>query len=308
MGNLFARVVIVSISLLLMTSAVIAQEDWTTESLEWEGITRQYRVFAPTTIPDGAQLPLIIAIHGGTGTARAMAIYTNFHILGATEGFIVVYPQSVDENWNDGRIPQSPSVRAQFVHDDVGFINALIDRLLADYPIDPTRIYATGISNGGHMALRLACEMSDRIAAIAAVTANLSADLDCQPTTPLGVLVINGDADPLVPYDGGIVARNRGTDLSTAETMRFWQEANGCDPDPVQTRHDAVPDDETALRIDTYPNCARDVRTTLVTVEGGGHTWPGAWYQYLPVLIVGRTSQEMNATEAIWAFFQPHSR
>lgn len=308
MGKLLAWVVIVSIGLLLMSSAVIAQEDWTTESLEWEGITRHYRVFAPDTIPDGTHLPLIIALHGGGGTARGMAIYTIFHTLDAGEDFIVVYPQSAADNWNDGRIPQSPIVRAQFVYDDVGFFDALIDRLITDYPVDPTRIYATGISNGGHMALRLACELSDRIAAIAAVTANLSADLDCQPEYPVGVLVINGDEDPLVPYDGGIVARNRGTDLSTAETMRFWQEANGCDPDPVQARQDDVTDDETALRIDTYPNCSDGVETTLVTVEGGGHTWPGAWYQYLPELIVGRTSQEMNATEAIWAFFQQHSR
>jgi polyhydroxybutyrate depolymerase len=283
-------------------------------SLMWGGIQRTYLVHTPGKDPGNRPLPLVLVLHGGGGTAEGMVKLTRgrFNELADRDSFIVVYPDGVEKHWNDGRSIQNWRAHKDKI-DDVGFLSLLISDISVKWKVDPSRIYATGISNGGLMTYRLACELTDKIAGIASVSASLSVDLYpvCSPKRPVSVMVINGTDDPLVPYDGGTVGfglRTLGKVVSTDETVRFWVKRNGCREKPEVVR---VPDrdseDRTTLRKEIYGGCAAKTSVALYVVEGGGHSWPGGW-QYLPQLIVGRTSREFNAADEIWGFFKSHPR
>ena len=176
-----------------------AQGPQDAHTLVYQGLTRQYFLYVPDRVPLPA--PLVFVLHGGGGTAAQLREHAGFDALADAHGFIVVYPDGMDHAWNDGAPFRESDV------DDVGFIAALIDAVSAEQPIDPARVYASGISNGGFMSLHLACVLPERFAAVAAVTAGLRPfdEVPCPTTLPVGVLVMNGTADPLVPYDGGTV-------------------------------------------------------------------------------------------------------
>ncbi len=166
------------------------------------GLQRTYRVYVPDSLDESRAAPLIIALHGGGGSGRGMIDLTQggFNTLADESGFVVVYPDAAEKNWNDGRgIERYRSQRENI--DDVGFISALIDKLADQLNIDLNRVYVIGMSNGAIMSFRLACELSDKIAAIAPVCGsmpeNFSAVYTAQRTMP--VMMINGIDDPLVP-------------------------------------------------------------------------------------------------------------
>jgi polyhydroxybutyrate depolymerase len=194
--------------------------------------------------------------------------------------------------------------------DDVGFLSALIDKLSRDYRIDPKRVYSTGISNGGFMSQRLACDLADKIAAIAVVAATMGRDLAgrCKPSRPVSVLLIQGTEDPLVPYEGGRVqVPGGGAIISAPEAVKKWVGLDGCNGQP---KRDSLPDsanDETRTRRESYGGCREGTAVVFLAVEGGGHTWPGG-PQYLPVRRIGRASRDFNASELIWEFFAAHGR
>jgi polyhydroxybutyrate depolymerase len=268
-------------------------------------------VYVPPTHDGSEATSLVLVLHGGGGTAAGMIKLTQgLDTIADREGFIIAYPAGVDKHWNDGR-----EITGDADTDDVGFLSALIDHISADYAIDSKRVYATGISNGGFMSFRLACELSDKIAAIAPVTAALSEDLyaTCSPSEPVSVLVVNGTHDPLVPWDGGTVGfglrePGRGQALSTADTIAYWVARNRCaaGPDVLQLP-DADPKDGTRVRWEVHGQCDGSSEVVLCEIEGGGHTWPRGW-QYLPEGVIGATSQDVEANEVIWQFFQEHPK
>lgn len=280
-----------------------------TRTIDAGGLRRTFVLHLPPSVPSGASVPLVFVLHGGGGTGAGIERQTGFSRLADREGFIAVYPNAVDRNWNDGR--GDPHIRSQAEGiDDVGFISAVISLLSNEYRVDPKRIFATGISNGGFMSQLLAARLSERIAAIAAVAAGMGPAVAAalKPSTPVSVLVINGTNDPLVPYGGGPVARNRGETISTDEIIRKWVAANHCAGDPVAAQlPDTDPSDGTRVTKTAYSACAQQSVVVLYTIEGGGHTWPGG-SQYLPRGIVGRVSRDINANEVIWAFFAAHPR
>jgi polyhydroxybutyrate depolymerase len=293
------RFALLGIVLLYLTAArpLYAQS----EGIEIDGVPRHYRLHVPQGLD--APAPLLIVLHGGGGSMRQMERFTGFTPIAEREGFIVVYPQGLEYRWNDGR-----DFEGSTESEDVAFIDGLIEHLLASQPIDPDRIYATGISNGGFMSFRLACQLSERIAGIAAVTASLSEDIapDCAPQRPLKFLLINGTADPLLPYEGGTVTlppdnAPRGEVRSAVDSVAFWAAHNHCAPEPLFA---ALPDsnqhDDSQVEIRTYAAC--EAATVLYTVVNGGHTWPGG-EQYLPVAVIGGTNRDFDASETIWAFF-----
>jgi len=272
-------------------------------------LERTYYLHIPASYDGTEPTPLVMALHGGGGSAEKMnKLADRFNDLADQQTFIVAYPQGVDKHWNDGR-----EISGETDADDVGFLSALIDHLAAEYNIDTQRVYATGISNGGLMSFRLACDLSDKITAIAPVAINLSEALvaQCSPTEPISVLVINGTDDPLVPWEGGEIEvgrQKRGKVLSTANTIEFWVAQNHCTPSPVITQEpDNDPDDSTQVRREIYKRCDNGTEIVLYAIEGGGHTWPGGW-QYLPEWVVGKTSRDINANQIIWCFFQTHVR
>jgi polyhydroxybutyrate depolymerase len=267
--------------------------------------TRSYREHLPASgTPPTA---LVLAFHGGGGTAAGFQDYATLDVVADAEGFLVVYPESMHGNWNDGRLDTGIDGLEEV--DDVAFVANLIDRLTREHAIVPGRVFATGISNGGMLCHRLACELSDRIAAIATVAAPMAEDLApvCQPGRPVSVLTLPGNRDPIMPFDGGPVLSeraDRGRVISAADTTAFWRRQDGCADPPATERIDERRFDRTAIHTDTYAPCDAATAVVQMTVDGGGHTWPGA--RIAPLL--GRTSKEIDASEVIWAFFAAHGR
>jgi polyhydroxybutyrate depolymerase len=277
--------------------------------LRHDGRDRSYLVHLPSGPPTGR--PLVIALHGGGSTGTDMRALTHLTTVASRHGFLVVFPDGVGRSWNDGNVPPTLQAESRGV-DDVSFLLALIDRMIADYRIDPARVYATGISNGGSMALRLGCEHPDRIAAVAPVASALfSGQADgCRPAQAMPMMLIHGTADPSSPYDGGTIRTPDGTEIGTsmssAATVRHFAAVNGCADERVHLLPNSS-DDGTVTAVHTWTDCPDAAAAVLYEVRGGGHTWPGG-EQYLPAAAIGATSHDFNASEVIWSFFAEHRR
>jgi len=306
-------------ALLLLGSAALAgdgvaaqQAESATRSITWAGLERTYRIHVPTVRERDKPVPLVIVLHGGGGTGKRMEKLAlgGLTKLSEQEGFVVVYPDGIEKHWNDGRAKVKYRAHRDKI-DDVGFIAALIDQLAKGYEIDRQRVYITGISNGGMMSNRLACELTDKIAAMAPVAANMPADLvsHCAPSRPVSVLMISGTDDSMMPWAGGeahFLRLKFGKVLSAKDTIRFWAAHNRCSATPTVTwEPDADREDGTRVRKETYHGCKDGVEVVLYAIEGGGHTWPGG-FQYLPKIVVGKTSRDVDANRVIWRFFGKH--
>jgi polyhydroxybutyrate depolymerase len=286
-------------------------------SIMHDNLKRTFSVYAPASFDKNVQMPVLFALHGRGTNGKGMKVVTKkgFNRLADKDGFLVVYPDGIERSWNDGRTDAEANDRAHRENiDDVGFISALIDYVIAEYNTDPKRIYITGISNGAMMAYRLACELSQRIEAIAPVDGNIPFMISdkCSPSEPVSVLAINNVLDPLVPFEGGEIHNHTnkiklGKVLSVKESIEFWVVRNGCLKTPIVTEMpDSEPDDGTRVVREEYTNGLNGTEVILYTIEGGGHTWPGG-FQYLPERRIGKTSRDINANEIIWQFFKKHS-
>ncbi|KNZ31745.1 MAG: hypothetical protein AD742_17130 [Methylibium sp. NZG] len=277
-----------------------------TKTVSVAGVTRTYLLHVPAGYRADAAAPVVLLLHGGGGSAAGVGAATGgFSALADKYNFIAVYPDSVAGNWDDGR--ETITARTN----DVAFVAALLDALAVEYHVDAKRVFATGISNGGMMSHRLACDLSSRIAAIASVAANLPASLasTCSPGRPMPVAMFAGTADPIIPYAGGTLTVGQGgTVLSVADSALFWARKNQVSLTP---RTAALPNadttDDTTTDLIEYGGAASAGEVALYRVNGGGHTWPGG-AQSLPVLLVGKVARDFSANEAIWAFFSRHAR
>jgi polyhydroxybutyrate depolymerase len=271
---------------------------------------RSYRLHVPPSYTGSDAVPLVFDIHGATSNATAQEAYSGFSTKADVEGFIVVYPEGVAT----AAIPYTHFNAWMFGSpepNDLGFIYTLLDSLELQLCIDPTRVFSTGISNGAMMSVRLACSLSSRIAAIAPVAGayyppdfvNLPAEA-CMDPTAVPVIAFHGTADTLVPFNGGLGGISGTThfrlpiDNNTAEedVMADWAAHDGCTSGRQESQVD------TEIRLVRYGSCDRGANVELYAVDGGGHTWPGA----LDVLHLGYTTQQISATDLIWAFFSSH--
>ncbi|WP_433208757.1 extracellular catalytic domain type 1 short-chain-length polyhydroxyalkanoate depolymerase [Nocardia sp. CA-107356] len=271
--------------------------------LQFGGLLRTYVVHAP--LGGGRPSGLVVALHGGGGTGRSEAELTHYSDVADAHGFVVVYPDGVDKNWADGRGASEPDRRGI---DDVGFITALADKLVHDYGIDPGRVFATGMSNGGFMANRLGCDRADVFAAIAPVAGTLGVDVACHPTRPVAVMATHGTADPIVPFNGGtMIGRGGRSDIVSATDLASrWRELDACPGAPGET---VLPggDEGTEVHQFTAAECASGTAVEFMQVDNGGHTWPGG-SQYLPKAVIGATTHAFDAADAGWQFFDAHAR
>jgi polyhydroxybutyrate depolymerase len=279
------------------------------------GLERTYRIHIPSSLPENATPALVFALHGGGGTGDGMErtlTLGGFNTLADQYNFIVVYPDGIEKNWNDGRKNLTDQAHQQNI-DDVGFFTDLIDNLTNEFNIDPHRIFVTGISNGAMMSYRIGFEIPEKIAAIAPVAGAIPTDLlDYNISdAPISVCIISGTLDPLVPWDGGIVGtpRNpRGTVISVPESALFWVTHNNCSRLPNSTvLPDIDPTDHTWVQQDIYSEGTDNTEVALYTIFNGGHTWPDG-YQYLPEVLIGRTCHDINANTVIWEFFSSHPK
>jgi polyhydroxybutyrate depolymerase len=280
-----------------------------TVNLTVDGNPRSFIVYLPTGYNNAGKMPLIFAIHGGSGTPEGMINIANFKTIADRDKVVLVYPAGIQKNWNDGR-PTTPN---QLGINDVSFFNQLCDYTINNYSVDGTKIYATGISNGGFMSSRLGCELSNRIAAIAVDAATIEATTiapNCNPGRPVPAIYIHGTSDPLVPFTGGQMTAGGtagGTVLSHFQAIDKWVTINGCNSTPTITDLPDISNDGTTIKQRVYAGGINSSEVVSYVVLNGGHTWPQG-FQYLNEAIIGKTSQDMNACEVIWTFFKRFSR
>ncbi|NPV91943.1 MAG: hypothetical protein HPY50_14350 [Firmicutes bacterium] len=280
------------------------------ESMVSGATKRTYQVHLPDSAPEKGA-PLLIVLHGvgATGDSTRMLTRNGLNRLADQEGLVVVYPDGIARQWNDGQIKSF--FGSQGRPDDVRFISDLIDKMADTRGIDRGRVYVAGISNGGAMAERLALDLPDRVTAIAVVAMTLPKGMEQHPSTPpIPVLLINGTEDPVVPWGGGEITflGKRGQVLSAEETARFWVRRCGCAERPVVTTEpDRDPKDGTRVEREYYGGGKNGTEVLRYTVTGGGHTWPGGM-QYLPESVIGRTSRDIDANQVIWSFFKGKTR
>jgi len=260
-----------------------------------DGIQRDYILYIPAIYDGNTDVPLVLNFHGFGSNANEQMHYGDFRDIADTEGFLLVHPEGTlsngDQFWNVG-FPGSTSTSTI---DDVGFTEALIDKLSTLYAIDLDRVYATGMSNGGFVSFLLACQLSEKIAAVASVTGSMTQDTfnDCNAQHPTPVLQIHGTSDSVVPYDGDITWT-----LSIVDVFSFWMNYNNCDTNPIITTFpDIYTLDGSTVDHFVYSGGDNGVTTEHLKVIGGGHTWPGSAFNF------PGTNYDINASMKIWQFF-----
>ncbi len=270
-----------------------------TQSLQSGGLTRTFHLYRPDGLTGAA--PLVVMLHGGYGDGAQAERAYHWDAEADTGHFLVAYPDGVDRAWNAGSCCGRPQ-RANI--DDVGFLTAMVSSVEQQLPIDTTRVYVTGMSNGAMMALRLGCQ-TNLFAAIAPVAGTLLTD--CSQAQPTSVLQIHGTADDRVPYNGGPGKALSATgapnvDGPSVESVNAtWRAINGC-PAPTSTTNGDV-----TTQIADCP----DGRTVeLITIAGAGHQWPGGVPSPLAQDLgdLPPPSTALNATDTIWGFFSQHHR
>jgi polyhydroxybutyrate depolymerase len=255
------------------------------------GLERSYLLHVPSGYDSSQPVPLVVSLHGLASNAIQQAVYSRWNDVAERANIITVYPQGTGRppRWNSGgsRLGGDNGV------DDVQFMRGLLANLAKRLCIDPARIYVNGISNGGGMSYRIACEMADQVAAIGTVAgAFYEFPGGCHPSRPVPVIAFHGTADPLVNFDG-----NPRLGLPKITTWAAdWAARNGC------TTSEAIPAKGEVSGI-RYTGCKGHADVVLYRIEGGGHTWPGS---PIPVLILGKTTRDINATETMWTFFEQH--
>ena len=278
--------------LLCLLPSIIFSQDLILDTLQHDGIARDFLLHVPTHYDGTKSMPVVLNFHGFGSNSTQQMFYGDFRTIAEQEGFILVHPQGTafgeNPHWNVGGFTTGSTV------DDVGFTEKILDHLIDNYNIDETRIYSTGMSNGGYMSYLLACQLGNRIAAIASVTGSMTPETfdDCNPAHPTPVMQIHGTDDLVVPFDGANFS------LSIEEVIDYWTNYNNCSagPQDIQIEDVNTTDGSTALH-SIYESCDNNITTELITIDGGGHTWPGTFFGG------PGTNQDFSASQIIWEFF-----
>lgn len=284
------------------------------------GAIRQSRsviVYAPPNYDPSRPAPLVVMLHGRPSNAAAMAQLTQMNVTAARNGFIVAFPEGLDNEWNNEvELSGGYSRRNQ---DDVGFLETLAAELGVDFNIDPNRIYLGGFSNGGFMVHRMACSSTGPYAAYAEVGAALYSAMreDCTRGRRAPILIMHGTGDPSIPYTGlvfeggaltsdGMGAEATRVTLSVPETVQYFIQRNGCEVRGMSTQLPELGQSPGTSVIRFAPNdCDGGADVLFYLVNGGGHTWPGG--TSMPADRFGPTNMDFHASDAIWEFFAAHS-
>lgn len=251
-------------------------------------------------LPAGAgPRPTVIVLHGGLGSGAHTAATSGFAEAAAAAGFTAVFPDGIDRRWNDGRV----GWRDGDGPDDVAYLSALADALVADGIAQADRIYLAGISNGGMMTFTMACLAAGRFAGIATMIANMPAGIGPCALAPMPVVMVNGTDDPLVPYGGGGVGTfgRRGEVLGVEQTAGLFTQAFGCGAPVAAALADRDPGDGTTVTRFDWQGCVPGASVTLYRVEGGGHTVPG--WTVRARRLLGASNRDFSAAQAILAIF-----
>lgn len=269
----------------------------TAHTLEIGGIDRSYRVYVPSNLTEGPS-SLVVMLHGGFGSAEQAELVYGWDRQAERDGTIIAYPDGIGRSWNAGGCCGAAVARDV---DDVAFIEAMVAEISRGLDVDPRRTFAAGMSNGGILAYRLACE-SGLFAAIAAVSATML--VECHPPGPVSVLHIQGALDGSVPPDGSPGAGTQQIDGPPLdEVIAFWRGIDGC-AEPTTGAYG----DPQVLAVDAS-DCAHGTEVLLLEIADAGHQWPGAPSSEIRDELGGDPpSQRIDATIEIAAFFAAHPR
>lgn len=291
---------------LMSWCALAVASSETSFTLQHEGDARSYRVFAPTSYSEETQTPLLLALHGRPSDAERMQKLSEFNSRAENHGFLVAYPQGKNKFWNylhglaDNRTPPN----------DPEFIWRVIDDVKARFNVDDKRVYVAGISNGGFMAQRLACESTEVFAAFASVAATGYAYMpeECATRAAVSMLYIHGTADAKVPWVGLSIPGDSGTSrpvtMSMRDSITYWSNRAGCSPDVRREQVESKQSNPTThvVRFSSR-ECVGQNEVMLYAVMGGGHNWPGV-EGVIPQRIAGHVNLDIHASDVIWDFFR----
>lgn len=276
-------------------------------TIQVDGLSRSYIVHIPPKYDPKQPAPVVLMFHGGGSSAKPMVHFTGLNEKADQAGFVVVYPEGTGYlqmlTWNAGNCC---GYAMQHKVDDVAFTRALLDDLAKVVNVDRKRVYATGISNGAIMAYRLASELSDRIAAIAPVSGPMGA-ATCNPKRPVPVIHFHGTDDVHAPFQGGHGKGISGTDFYSVEhSIAAWVKADGCPQKPKVVELPVKVEDGTSVEEKTYGPGKDGAEVILLTIRGGGHTWPGREPPNIKFLNLGKSTHNISANDLMWDFFKRH--
>ncbi|WP_291865151.1 PHB depolymerase family esterase [Maribacter sp.] len=290
-----------------------------TKNIVVDGVARRYAIYIPKNIGT-SPVPLIFELHGGgvyiedmTGESGHKTPYKLWMDLAETKKFIIVYPEGRNGTynkpaWNDCRGDCIVSSNA----DDVHFIDSLISVISTNHNIDQDRVYASGTSNGGFLALRLASELSNKIAAVASTVAAMPAVSDCnQPSNPISILFMNGTNDNYMPYDGGYLSNppnpDHGSALSTAASVNYWINFNHTNTIPTTyTYPDLDNSDGGIIEKFIYNDGNQGTEVVFYKINGGGHSAPSIKEKYSALFeqYFNKQNHDIEMTTEVWDFFK----
>ncbi len=291
----------------LITAFFRNDADWqqhAAPSLSFSGEGRSWITYVPASYSPDTPTPLVLVLHGRPSNSTGMAYITEVHKVAEKYGFITIYPDGINREWN---YPKDLLQYTRNKRDDVAFLVTLVDDLGIDLNIDRSRVYVTGFSNGGFMTQRVACEAPNTFAAYGVVGATVFHGMAaiCYEAPPVPILFIHGTEDVSIPWEGD----DRGLE-SVENSVSFWGQHNDCDANATSTI-DIEPQDETAptrVRHFSLNVCAPNTTVELYAILGGGHNWsgvPGA--DRIGPEIAGETNMDINAGEIIWQFFSRYA-
>jgi polyhydroxybutyrate depolymerase len=294
----------IAMMILCLITLVPVQAQEVTPSADFEA--RTYELFVPDSYDADTPIPLVMVLHGASGSGARSQAWLGFDELAESENFIVVYPDGLYNNWDFGAGVPTPDGLIEV--DDVGFLTGVVHELEADYNIDPTRVFVTGMSNGAIMAYRLACEAPDTFEAVAGVAAGVFTMAVQNCDQPISVLFIQGSEDHIIPWDGTIF-EGQYVGLSAADSLSFWAQLNGCNTQTDAVIQTDIPDtdteDNSTVKQISLTDCVEGTQMQFYAVVGGGHTWPG--HPFDGELELGALNMDMDATQVIWEWFKNSS-
>jgi polyhydroxybutyrate depolymerase len=263
---------------ILVSSVIVAQEPLY-ESITHGDLERQFIVHVPQNLP-AREAGLVIAMHGYGSSAENIMAYSGLNALADEHGYIVAYPQGTQDLQGNAFFNVGYAFHSDSALDDVGYIRALVARLVESYQIDPRRVYATGMSNGGDMSYLLACKAADVFRAIAPVAGTMMQAMadNCAPSTPMPVLALNGTADNVTRYAGDYANEEGwGAYISVSDVIDLWARHARAQAQPPEVLN--YPSDQ-SITVIGYVADGGSPEIILYQVEDGGHDWPGARFAW----------------------------